>query len=333
MLLHVCGLLKLLGCPGDALEDDFELSDGSGAGSDDDGGPGGSDEEGSQDGAGGHMTAGMPLQARQAARAAGAHPLQQSLRAASAALLRKHGAAGAAAGAAAEPESGSGGEGEEDEEEASDEEEAGGFEEGVSEEESEEEESDESEGDEEEVEEPGQTAAAGAGGGLGGSAAGTATPSGRRAAAAGAGGSAEAESSEEEEEEEDGEPGSEQQQKEREVHARRASSHAASTAGKGVKAGSDPSREPDAAALPYTLGLPASYEEFAALVAGRSATELGAAVARIRACNAPALLSDGRRRLQVPHICSHAAPLCKGLWIATCIFVANPKALKVNKAC
>ena len=297
-------LSNLLGCPGDALEDDFELSDGSGAGSDDDSGPGGSDDEGGQDGGGNRATAGMPLQARQAARAAGAHPLQQSLRAASAALLRKHGAAGAAA----EPESGSGGEDEEDEEgsgeeDASEEagsEEAGVSEEGLFEKDEKEEESNEEEGDDEEAEEPGQTAAAGAEVKPGGSAAGTAKPSGSRAAAAGAGGHEEAGSSEEEEEEENAEQSSEQEQKERELQARRASSHAASTAGKDVKAGSDPSKGTDVAALPYTLGLPASYEEFAALVAGRSAAELGAAVARIRACNAPALLSDGRRRLQVP---------------------------------
>ena len=281
----------------------------------------------------------MPLQAQQAARAAGAHLLQQSLRAASAALLRKHGVAGAAGERAdvAEPKSSSGGEdekneeGSEEEEDASEEaesEEAGGSEEGVSEEENEEEECDESEGDEEELEELGQTATAGARGGPGGSAADTAEPGGSRAAAAG---SAEAESSEEEEEEEgeeeqEQEQGSEQEQKERELHARRASSHAATTAGKDTKLESDPSRDPDAAALPYTLGLPASYEEFAALVAGRSATELGAAVARIRACNAAALLSDGRRRLQVPHICTHTATLCEGLWIETCVFVANPEA-------
>ena len=128
------------------------------------------DENGSMSGGsdgGGRGTAltdgaptGMPLQARQAgARAAGGHPLQQSLRAASAALLRKYGAVGGRVDAAGpesvrkeEEEEGSeeseAREVEGSEEEGASVEEGGTDEEGVSEEGSEEEQSDESESDE-----------------------------------------------------------------------------------------------------------------------------------------------------------------------------------------
>ena len=51
--------------------------------------------------------------------------------------------------------------------------------------------------------------------------------------------------------------------------------------------------------LPYTIAAPESYEEFAALVAGRSAADLSAAIQRIMACNSLALASDNRRKLQV----------------------------------
>lgn len=51
--------------------------------------------------------------------------------------------------------------------------------------------------------------------------------------------------------------------------------------------------------LPYTIAAPGSYEEFARLVEGRPALELSLAVQRIRACNAVALGSENRRKLQV----------------------------------
>lgn len=51
--------------------------------------------------------------------------------------------------------------------------------------------------------------------------------------------------------------------------------------------------------LPFTLPIPASYEKFAALVAGRSPQELTLAIQRIRVCNAPALAADSKRKLQV----------------------------------
>ncbi|KAK9839415.1 hypothetical protein WJX81_000656 [Elliptochloris bilobata] len=152
------------GPSGDALEDDFEVSDGDRGGSGDgSGSEDGEDEDTDEDGG-----AATGLQARQAARAAGAHPLQQSLRAASAALLRKYGAGAAGGGAGA----------------------------------------------------------------------------------------------------------------------------------RGAELGSSDAVKASLAALPYLLGLPASYEEFAALVAGRPAEELSAAMGRMRACNAAALSADNRRRLQ-----------------------------------
>lgn len=51
--------------------------------------------------------------------------------------------------------------------------------------------------------------------------------------------------------------------------------------------------------LPFTLPIPASYEKFAALVAGRPPQELALAIQRIRVCNAPALAADSKRKLQV----------------------------------
>ena len=51
--------------------------------------------------------------------------------------------------------------------------------------------------------------------------------------------------------------------------------------------------------LPFTLEAPGSYEEFAALVAGRPAEELGLAVQRIRVCSAAALATGNRKKMQV----------------------------------
>ncbi len=64
------------------------------------------------------------------------------------------------------------------------------------------------------------------------------------------------------------------------------------------------SRGPAAGELPFTLEAPSSYEEFAALVGGRPADELGLAVQRIRVCSAVALASGNRKKLQVT---SHAS--------------------------
>lgn len=51
--------------------------------------------------------------------------------------------------------------------------------------------------------------------------------------------------------------------------------------------------------LPFTISAPGSYEEFVRLVEGRPASELSMAVQRIRDCNAVALASKNRRKLQV----------------------------------
>jgi nucleolar protein 14 len=51
--------------------------------------------------------------------------------------------------------------------------------------------------------------------------------------------------------------------------------------------------------LPFTIAAPSSYEDFAQLVGDRPASELSLAVQRIRTCNALAMASDNRRKLQV----------------------------------
>ena len=51
--------------------------------------------------------------------------------------------------------------------------------------------------------------------------------------------------------------------------------------------------------LPFTLEAPSSYEAFAQLVAGRPAEELSLAIQRIRICNALALASGNRKKMQV----------------------------------
>ncbi len=51
--------------------------------------------------------------------------------------------------------------------------------------------------------------------------------------------------------------------------------------------------------LPYTIPLPASYNEFAGLVSGRPASDLHAAITRIRVFNAVALATENKRKMQV----------------------------------
>jgi hypothetical protein len=53
-----------------------------------------------------------------------------------------------------------------------------------------------------------------------------------------------------------------------------------------------------------------SYEVFAALVAGRSPSDVTLLVARIRAANAAALNSDNRRKMQASRSHSVAAACC-----------------------
>ena len=50
--------------------------------------------------------------------------------------------------------------------------------------------------------------------------------------------------------------------------------------------------------IPYTIAAPSSYAAFAQLVKGHSAGKLGLIIQRIRACNAIALATDNRRKLQ-----------------------------------
>lgn len=248
---------------------------------------------------------GTRVQARQAARAAGGHPLQQSLRAASAALLRKYGAGGTRAGAEEGRE-----ELEEGEEEESEEVEEELGSKGVRA--SADSEGEEGDGEEEELETEEEEDEED---GLGGEG------SRRSAELEGAEGS---KGGEDEGGEEDGLEGEDVNPKGPTLQARRASG-AKATSSSAAAVAPNPNKTPTAgdpvAALPFTLALPGSYEEFAGLVAGRPAAELREAVARIRACNAAALMAGGRRRLQV-HFFWHAAvrnhdrnPLLEG-WAA-----------------
>ena len=84
---------------------------------------------------------------------------------------------------------------------------------------------------------------------------------------------------------------------------RAASGQDASTSGQ--------ARAPETQELPYTIAAPESYEEFASLVAGRSAADLSAAIQRIVACNSAALATANRRKLQVRAACG--ASHCGGL--------------------
>ena len=68
--------------------------------------------------------------------------------------------------------------------------------------------------------------------------------------------------------------------------------------GQGVSTSGQP-QAPASLELPYTIAAPESYEEFAKLVAGRSAADLSAAIQRIMACNSAALATENRRKLQV----------------------------------
>ena len=54
----------------------------------------------------------------------------------------------------------------------------------------------------------------------------------------------------------------------------------------------------DADDIPYTIAAPSSYTSFAQLVQGQSPDKLGLIIQRIRVCNAIALATDNRRELQ-----------------------------------
>lgn len=245
-ILQSFGSTQKLLRAGDALDDDFDLSDEGGSGSGEEGSDDEEDEDEEQQGG---VSA---LQARRMRRAAGNDPLQQQFRATAAALLAKHGLGrgqGAAGGDdedADEEDAEGGGEDGSDE----DEEDVSGGEDGAAE-----------EGDSEGGEE-GAADGADVGGGLEG------------------------------EHDDIGEGRRQQPAAVAEAWERKASGRAASASGR-RHAG-----EPDQAELPYAIVAPGGYEEFAALVRGRSAEELGEAVRRIRACNAAALGGDNRRKLQ-----------------------------------
>lgn len=68
----------------------------------------------------------------------------------------------------------------------------------------------------------------------------------------------------------------------------------------------------DADDIPFTIQAPASYQAYSKLVHGRSASQLQTIVQRIRACNAIALATDNRRKLQVS-TCLNA--LWSHLWV------------------
>ena len=69
-----------------------------------------------------------------------------------------------------------------------------------------------------------------------------------------------------------------------------ASGHEAGTSGR--------TQEAPAQDLAYSIEAPESYENFASLVAGRSAVDLSAAIQRIMACSTVALAAQNRRKLQ-----------------------------------
>ena len=55
--------------------------------------------------------------------------------------------------------------------------------------------------------------------------------------------------------------------------------------------------------IPYTIPAPSSYAAFAQLAEGQGPASLGLIIRRIRACNAIALATDNRRKLQVSILC------------------------------
>ena len=73
--------------------------------------------------------------------------------------------------------------------------------------------------------------------------------------------------------------------------------------------------------IPYTIAAPSSYAAFAQLVKGHSAGKLGLIIQRIRACNAIALATDNRRKLQASSLsltCSCqldvSVPVCQDVY-------------------
>ena len=67
--------------------------------------------------------------------------------------------------------------------------------------------------------------------------------------------------------------------------------------------------------IPFTIAAPATYQAFAKLVQGRDAAQLQAIVQRVRACNAIALATDNRRKLQVRSCTLRPVPVSR---VCTC---------------
>ena len=93
----------------------------------------------------------------------------------------------------------------------------------------------------------------------------------------------------------------------------------------------DPSPE-EADDLPYTIAAPSTYAAFAQLVTGHSPAKLRLIVQRIRACNAIALATDNRRKLQ-----ASLTPIGLSRLLATGDFMQNSAlqlvACQMHQAC
>lgn len=126
-------------------------------------------------------------------------------------------------------------------------------------------------------------------------------------------GSEEADSSEESEEEEEPQPrpGRKQQQAAAASAEQQTQSKPAAAAPAAARAPLPAGVSPD---LPYTPPLPASYDAFAELAAGRGAADLGELVRRIRVVHAAALSAHSRKGLQLLYgiLVQHFASLAGG---------------------
>lgn len=226
----------------------------------------GSESEDNDDGSGKLLKA--TLEARQAARAAGDHPLQQSFRAAAAQLLEKY----ATADKKRRKQKGgkdanTGGQGtpklDEEEEQQGSEDQA--------------EEEDDDEGEEEEESQDD-------------SAAGSSAEENEQQASSDVGSS---EVSDDDEEEPKQPPSPNQTQHGDAQRTDRQKAHAEAQSSAQAHAGGDMFDD-----IPYTIPAPSSYAAFAQLAGGQGPTRLGLIIQRIRACNALALATDNRRKLQ-----------------------------------
>ncbi|KXZ52129.1 hypothetical protein GPECTOR_10g758 [Gonium pectorale] len=102
-----------------------------------------------------------------------------------------------------------------------------------------------------------------------------------------------------EDEEEEGEGGSEDEDEDEQGSAANGAKAAAPQPKRAATAAASPAAPLDGPLdLPYTISLPSSYADFAALVRGRPSDQLAAAISRIRAFNAVALATDNKRKLQ-----------------------------------